>query len=249
VRSSLAPVTLSPLDTDRFGIQSARVILTEPGQLPEVLAFCRENNVVFLTARCSIESLEIVHMLEQNGFNLMDTLIYYQLDLTHAVPIPASHGFSIRSIDPRNPADITGIIAAAQQSFQGYNGHYHADPRLDRTKCDEVYVSWATRSCTAPEVANNVLVAEREGQIIGFSTLKLNSSEEGECPLFAVIPNARGSGIYHVLVAHAVAWHRSQGVQRVISSTQISNIASQRTWSRNGWVPDHAFYTFHKWFD
>ena len=60
----------------------------------------------------------------------------------------AAEGFDVVVLDVREPGE-----------FSGYLGHYHADPRLDRAKCDEVYLSWAERSCVDPSVASKVLVA------------------------------------------------------------------------------------------
>ena len=44
-----------------------------------------------------------------------------------------------------------------------------------------------------------VLVAEVDGRLAGFATLRMNNSEEGEGVLFGVAPFAQGSGIYRSL--------------------------------------------------
>ena len=69
-------------------------------------------------------------------------------------------------------------VAAA--SFRDYFGHYHADPRLDRAKCDETYASWAERSCVDEAVASGVLVAEHGGRVAGFLTLQARGAGEQE---------------------------------------------------------------------
>ena len=68
----------------------------------------------------------------------------------------------------------------ATEAFRGYYGHCHADQRLDRAKCDEVYRDWALRSCLSRDVADQVLVAVLDGSIVGFGDLRLNTPEEGE---------------------------------------------------------------------
>jgi len=44
-------------------------------------------------------------------------------------------------------------------------------------------------------------------------------------------------------------WSLSKGVRRMVVSTQVINIAVQKTWVRLGFEPIRGYYTFHKWFD
>jgi len=108
---------------------------------------------------------------------------------------------------------------------------------------------WAFRSCVSRDVADEVLVAHVAGSIIGFFTLRLNSPEEGEAVVGGVAPSARGRGIYRSFIIHGMEWCLSQGATRMLVSTQITNIAVQKVWTRLGFEPSHAYYTFHKWFD
>ena len=150
---------------------------------------------------------------------------------------------------PVRPGDDEQVRQVAAESFRGYFGHYHADPRLDSRLCDEVYVSWAVRSCLSREVAGEVLVAELDGRVAGMATLRMNDSEEGEGVLFGVAPAAQGHGIYRSFMIRAMEWCRAQGATRMVVSTQITNLAVQKVWTRVGFEPSHAYYTFHKWFD
>ena len=139
------------------------------------------------------------------------------------------------------------LIAA--ESFRGFFGHYHADPRLDRAKCDETYVSWAVRSCVLREIADEVLVAELERNIVGFISLRLNNPEEGEGILNFVVPRVQGRGIYRHLLVGGMEWCLSKGATCMIISTQIINVAVQKVWTRLGYELTHSYYTFHKWFE
>jgi GNAT superfamily N-acetyltransferase len=84
---------------------------------------------------------------------------------------------------------------------------------------------------------------------VGFATLRLNNPEEGEGVLFGVGPLAQGQGIYRSFMIHGMEWCLQQGMTRMVVSTQITNIAVQKVWTRLGFEPSHAYYTFHKWFD
>lgn len=239
-------IRLSSLDEERFGIRTARAFDLTLEQLPAVTTFCQSNNVTFLIARCAVSELPAVQAMESQGFLLMDTLLYFSRRLTDASIPPLDESVTIRPVRFEE-AQVVGEMAALV--FRGYQGHYHADSRLERDACDAVYSSWAYRSCISRDVADEVLVAERDGVIQGFTTLKLHSVEEGELPLYGVHPSAQGLGIGRNLVIAALHWFASKGVQKVWTSTQITNLASQKLWVRLGLEPEQAHYTFHKWFD
>ena len=239
-------VSLSAIDQERFGIRTARVQLVTFDTIVSAIDFCRSNKVVLLIARCLASDLRTAQAMEQQGFLLMDTLVYCARDLIQT-PIPPDTGQV--PIRPIRPGEENEVKRVATEAFRGYLGHYHADRRLDRTKCDEAYISWAFRSCMSREVADEVLVADLQGSIVGFGTLRLNSSEEGEGVLFGVVPSAQRRGVFRSLMIHGMAWCLSKGATRMVYSTQISNVAVQKVWTRLRFEPTHAYYTFHRWFE
>ncbi|MFN7209920.1 MAG: GNAT family N-acetyltransferase [Aggregatilineales bacterium] len=241
-----AQVALSPLDEARFGVRIARIHELTPEALDETLQFCAQNAVQMLIARAPSQAIRFVQQLEGLGFRLMDTLVYYRRDLSRT-PLPeAQDAALIRAVRPNEETVVREIAA---QSFQGYFGHYHADPRLDQAACDAAYVSWAERSCTDRSVADEVLVAELDGQLVGFLTLRRNTSEQTEIVLNGVAPAAQGQGVYRELVSRALQQGAAWAAREVIVSTQIVNLAPQKVWVRLGFEPYRFYYTFHKWFD
>jgi GNAT superfamily N-acetyltransferase len=247
MQSTECQVSLSAIDAERFGMQSARAVNVTVDNLQSVLDFCRDNNVKFLIARCNMTDIKAVQAMEGEGFFLTDTLVYYQWNPRFpSVASPTSQNVTVRAVKQEEEGAVQELAAL---SFQGYYGHYHADPRLDPAKCDETYASWAYRSCTSREVANEVLVAEMENGLVGFITLRINSSNEGEFVLGGVRPDAQGFGIYSLLFSAGKKWLLDQGVERIIVSTQLPNTTVQKVWTGQGFWLNHAFYTFHKWFD
>ncbi len=238
-----ASISRSPLDEQRFNLRVARSSRVALADLPDMMDYCQREQIQLLVARCSVDEIDTVHALEVAGFLLMDTLIYYARDLS--IEIPANTGSSV--IRPAQAGDEEAVAQIAAQAFRGYISHYHADPRLERTVCDEIYVDWAVRSFYR-EAANELLVAEDNHQVLGFISLKILSLEEVDGPLFAVIPDAQGQGVGRALMTAALHWSRQQGAQRMLISTQVTNRASQTVWMRLGFSPHQAYYTFHKWF-
>ncbi len=238
-------VTLSAIDTERFGIQTARDPLFTASDVPGLLGFCREHAVRLLIARCAAEDGAAAQALEEAGGRLMDVLVYWARDLEK--PLPTGPGPApVRRL---RPGDLEAVRRVAAAAFRGYLGHYHADPRLDRARCDEVYASWAERSCTDPAAASAVLVAEHDGAVAGFLTLLRREPEEQEIVLNGVDPALQRRGLYRSLVLAALAHARADGAKRLIVSTQLVNVGVQKTWARAGFEPRRSYCTFHAWFD
>lgn len=236
---------LSPLDEARFGVRSARARQVNSENLPSVLDFCTANQVEFLVARCPTTDIAAVHAMEAAGFHLMGTLLYLRFDLkTH--PIPTNQSDVL--IRPVQPSEVSQVGALARAAFTNYYGHYHADPKLDPQKSTEVYVDWAERCCTDPAAANLVLVAETEGKLVGFRALRVNSPTQGEFILAGVNPEYQRRGIYRAFIVEGLKWCREQGLEEVLNSTHVANVAVQQACLQAGFEPAYSWYTFHKWF-
>ena len=244
--SNASDVHLSAIDEERFGIRTARASHVTPDTLPSIIDFCRTNDVVLLIARCPVSEVRAAQALEREGSRLMDTLVYYVRDLTKTPFPPDITDIPVRIM---RPGEEEAVKMVAAESFHGYYGHYHSDERLDPAKCDETYADWALRSCVQRDATSEVFVADLKGTIVGFATLRLNNSEEGEGVLFAVAPAAQKRDLYRSFILHGMEWCRSKGARRMVVSTQITNIAVQKVWARVGFEFNRAYYTFHKWFD
>jgi ribosomal protein S18 acetylase RimI-like enzyme len=233
---------LSSLDEQRFGIRTVRAWDVGLTDLDTVDAFVEQENARLLIIRIPTDDLRAVQRLEESGAILTDTLVYYRQSLTQ--DLPADTGTI--SVRPIRAEEVKAASEVAAATFEGYFGHYHADPRLDRTACDEVYRSWARRSCTR-EAADEVLVGVDNDVVVGFATLRMNGPDEGEGVLFGVAPQAQGRGLYRSMMVHAMEWCRTQPATRMVVSTQVTNIAVQKVWVRLGFEPYRSYYTLHRW--
>jgi ribosomal protein S18 acetylase RimI-like enzyme len=237
-------IAFSEIDSERFGVRVARATV-EGKNLSQIIDFCAAEQIKLLIARCATKEPRTAQEMENRGFLLMDTLVYYGFDLTkRTIPddAPRAH---IRKFVRDDTTEVESVAAAA---FEGYYGHYHADSKLDRNKCDEGYVSWAVRSCMSRQVATEVLVAEIDKKIVGFLTLRLNSPKQVEGLLLGVAPEVQGIGVGRSLMLSGLALCKNQQAERMVISTQVTNVAVQKVWCRVGFEPAHSYYTLHKWF-
>jgi RimJ/RimL family protein N-acetyltransferase len=238
-------VSLSELDSRHFGFRIARANDVSQGALPGVLEFCRANAVEMLIVRCPATELGAVQRMEEFGFRLMDALIYLECDPARASAPPSGEAI-VRGIRPGEEARVAEIAATV---FRGYRGHYHADPRLDQRSCDEAYVSWAERSCALRSVADEVIVAELDGTVAAFFSLKLLTQRRGEFLVGGVHPAYQGRGIYPAVLYGGIRWFAERGVASIVTSTQITNVGMLKILPRLGFEASQSVYTFHKWFD
>lgn len=239
-------VDLSEVDEQHFGVRTAQASHITVNNLDQVLDFCREHSVEFLVARCSVKNLDAVQLMEANGFQLMDTLIYYRLRLGNSFPYRENKNFDVSHVQPGEEEKIREITRAA---FRDYVGHYHADSRLDNKKCDEVYANWAYQACLSRNSKKEVLVFKKDNALIGFIIVEINSEGIGVPSLTGISPEHQGAGLYGAIGYEAWKWFKKKGLTYTHASTQVANFDQLRNFYRFGYQPIDAVYTLHKWFD
>ena len=236
------PIDINDLESKRFGIVAARLTAMD-ALLETVDKAALAAGVDMITARVDAADIHRVHALEDAGYRLMDTLVYYGCPLdrwqsraAHAAPRVATS------------EDIVTISAIARAAFANYIGHYHADPRLDSNAADAAYVEWAETSAAASSEERPVLILQPDGELGGFLAFRRNAPEEFEIVLNGVHPESQGKGLYTALIEHALEMAQAANAERMIISTQINNYGVQRIWSRLGFCHYRSLYTFHKWY-
>lgn len=241
-------IALSPLDTNRFGIVTARANEIKLKDIESVMQYCKDNLVEFLIARCNVADTHVCRVLLSQKFELMETQVSFVHDLKEIKSGERSDDIIIREALHHEDSEVADV---SYIGFTSYPGHYHMDNRLDIEKCRQTYKDWAYRACHEKHVADKVYVAVESGKIIGFFAARLNDGAEGEAILSSILPEYQGKGIYRSFILKAMEWSKENGAKRFITGTQIFNIAVQKVWARLGFDPmlDKSFYTFHKWFN
>lgn len=233
-------------DSRHFGVRMARFGPREPQDVPQALEWATTQGIGMVMARCGTTEVPVIHRLEASGFLLMDTFVRYAFDLTKK-EIPEDTGkVPVRSFESE---DIPAIGRVASRSFEGYRAHFHNDPRLPKDRCDALYKEWAVNSCRDERLADDVLVAVRDGDVVGFTTMKGLGEKAAEGVLFGVDPSAQGLGIGRSVVIHGMRWSKKRGFQRMEVDSLVNNYAVQRVWERLGFEVYDSGHTFHRWMD
>ncbi len=239
-----AGLALSEIDRQRFGVTVAKAALGPGDDVAAVLAWCKMQSVQLLMARCSTDHIGQAQALEAAGAFLTDTLVYFCRRHVAEAAVVLPEGYRWRLATPADGAQVERLAA---HTFEGYFGHYHVDPRLSRGDADLVYSDWAGNSCRSTAVADAVLLIEQADALVAFATIKLRAPGTFEGVLFGVHPKHQGKRLYHSLMQLAQNWGRQAGQQHMIVSTQVNNLAVQKTWCRQGFEPSESYYTFHHW--
>jgi hypothetical protein len=230
----------SELDSRRFGKRIFRARVDDVTAVEALDEVARRERVDMLISRCEVERSPVAHALEASGHRLMDTLVHYAGPADAFANAAWSH-----TVREAVKGDRARLAALAMDAFTGYDGHYHADPRLDPRLATEGYVEWSV-SCLDAD-AHRIWIAVDDKAAMGFLVVR-REGEAGNIVLNGVASQFRRRGVYDSLVKAAGRSLFAEGAREVRSSTHIGNLTPQRAWMRHRMLIAGALYTFHKWF-
>lgn len=85
-----------------------------------------------------------------------------------------------------------------------------------------------------PFRADDLLLAERDSQLVGFAWLKVDSTRTGELYVLGVDPQVQRSGLGRALTARSLDLLAARGVRRAVLYTDATNEAAVRTYTWAG---------------
>jgi hypothetical protein len=259
----------SSWDSDHFGIPMGTVPyvfsrgshterVTIAGKLLEAIEReARNRGLVHLRGVSDIEDTALLLAEQQRGYLLVDTLLTYISDNQRppAAPPKPDPAFTFESyrkeefgrIDQKEIAHIVRFMRDAYRIDR-----FHADPRLPREKCHEVYVEWFHNTFKG-EWADGVHLIRKEGRVVGFLGFqyfheieKLYGSKIIGRGLSAVLPEGRGG---YSALTHATLNLCPYGSRHAEFDSQIQNFAVINVWIKHGLSFARGRYTLHRWLD
>jgi len=239
---------LSELDTMRFGFKIAKVNNFDcpPNELIQKL---KADGIKMIISRVECEKIQLIHQLEELNFLTMDFQIIYKYDL-EKYSINEKKIESDFIVREAKTADIEMLVQIAKESFEFY-GHYFADKRLAQKKCMEIYMDWIKRSCESKEIADIVFVAEKEKEIGGFLSFKLNNDKSlyAAGVQGAVSLKFRNQNIFRLLALQGLIWGVNKGCKWEEHNVLVTNYPVNRSFLSIGFKPYKSFITMHCWLD
>jgi hypothetical protein len=233
----------SILDSERFGYNIAKInSFEEP--IKEVLKALQMEDYKLILSKVSADNVNFINELEQNGFLMKDIQLTYKYDLLAPIFFSPSNEVIIRNAELGDKEELYEI---AMKSFRDY-GHYSADKKLDSIKCQEIYGDWIIRSYDK-KVADNILLAEINGQIAGFLTHKIYTKDFKYAAggIGAVDPKFRNKEIFKAITIAGLNWAIANNCKWVEHNVLVTNYPVNRSFIKLGFKTSNSFLTFHKW--
>jgi len=237
---------ISFLDSERFGFPVAKFDKM-PDDISGFVKMLSKNNVKLCIAKVPLVNMENLNTLETYGFAIKDIQVTYKYNIDDKLP---SFTFDNETgIRDAKLSDKKSLEELAKNSFSNY-GHYAADTRLPIKEIGEIYKEWARRSLEMKEVADKIIVAETEGQIVGFLTFKIHT--EGKIKYAAgglgcVHSKYRGRNIFPLLVLEGLKWGQSQGLAWEEHNVLINNYPVNNSFVKLGFKIHKSHATMHMW--
>ena len=159
-------------DSEFFGLQMAKLhLLVGPHNRKETAAFLLRN-ILSENTDCNhvalaldAQDFDARFAAEEAGFRMMDTLCSYEYHQDYdTFPSEIRRRYTVRQYEPR---DRDSLLAIASKCFGGYPNRFSLDPAFGPDVTKRFYVTWTERCCDM-QMAENLLVAEHNGRVIGF---------------------------------------------------------------------------------
>jgi hypothetical protein len=238
----------SQVESDRFGVSLARVTVgrraASADETWRQLARHLERPEDVLVVRWPSALVGCSAVLAASGRDVLpaDTLTYWDTTASDLAAQPV--GPDVPRVVRADQVDRAELHRAVADVFTGYANHYAANPLLDRDLALEGYVDWVARTLHAQPDAGAVLL---DGdRVLGFGTWTLvPSGDHCEFLLGGMRAEARGRGLYALLLVETARAAWAAEVPTVMISTQGANVGVQRAWARLGLRPRADFTTAH----
>lgn len=244
-----------PWDCAQLGLESAKVEHLEAGDaasaeaaVQRAVTEAKARGYVHLAARVDTGDRLGTRALQAAGFRLVDTVVHLAVTPeTFTGPVPAVPAFTLRWATAEDANALGELSAKAFSDPSATFNRYLNDPRLTAEQVRRVYFTWGSTSVGGP-AADATLVVLAGERLAGYLTLK-HPDERGKArvPLNAVDPAFRGKGLYRWLVSEAARRMFERGATKLEVTTQLQQLAVQKTWWQLGGALEGSSYSFHLW--
>jgi L-amino acid N-acyltransferase YncA len=246
-------------DTGYFGVKMAEVeYLTAEGDrlqetsikgalLSALMGIAREKKIQCLISKINIDDFSGIHSLENSGFRLMCEHLTYVVAIKH-LKIPVFKEYcKIR--ESRN-SDMRDLINLTK-TYSPYPSRFDLDSQLPFERSKYFYVEWVKNACKGI-FADRVLVAERNGKIVGFFSYQINKEvkictgiNSAHNGLLVVSPEGKGSALS---LLKAAVLTKKRGLQVDLAELEAYNYNYPiiKLYQKLGFSLVRSEYIFHK---
>ncbi len=239
-----APCELLPWDTNFFKMRIARFTSStlSPSILADTEIWCRDNDIDCVYFLAPLHPAPSVRLAEDFGFRLMDVRVTLRRELSigGAFPSPSSR-MVIRGVHSH---DVAKLESMSEDLYR--HSRFYTDPNFSDEHCAALYSAWIRKSCDG--YADEVFVAEKQGEPAGYITLKVSPDKtETAIGLMGIGVQSRQQGTGTLLLDHAIAWSTNHGATATSVVTQIRNVGAMRLYEKAGFRTSAVDLWYHWW--
>jgi len=218
--------------TDIFDCPVLRVG-TDPAGAP--LSTLDSSQRFFAYAKLDVRQVNRLSMLTDAGFRVVDTA------LTFNGAISGDSGSHVRFARPEDRAQVVRIAGSAFRFSR-----FHLDPLVPPGVADTIKSSWAANYFEGKR-GDGMVVAERDGQVVGFLQLLRAPQDRLIIDLIGVDPAWQGQGLGREMILHAARHGIGDGGMpaELTVGTQAANTPSVRLYESLGMRLASAQYVAH----
>jgi GNAT superfamily N-acetyltransferase len=186
----------------------------------------------FAYTRVPAQNSRDIHLLQNIGFQLVDTTLIFRGQLSGSTPLGP-----IRAAEAGDEECVAGV---AKESYRF--SRFHLDPRIPDGLAGEVKAAWV-RNFFHGKRGDALLIAESEAREVAGFLLAICKENEVVIDLIAVSPRFQRQGHAANLVRALVS--RYPAVASVSAGTQAANIGSARFYESLGFRLSASAQVFH----
>ncbi len=197
---------------------------------------------VFAYAKCEASRVDEVVALSNVGFRVVDTGLTLEGIVSAGVwSSSVSVGQVVRYANLR---DRDAVCDIASRAFRF--SRFHLDPQVPVGVADQIKASWAWNYFSGKR-GDGMVVAETNGQVVGFLQLLWGQEDTLIIDLIGVAPENQGKRLGRAMICHAAmngtGDHRRPA--KILVGTQAANIPSIRLYESLGLRMHSAQYVLH----
>ena len=246
------PCKILDWDSQFFNLRIARVEASrlDPELAQSIDHWCRQEAIDCLYLLADASHPPTIRLAEQHGFRLMEVRLTLERKLIDWKPGPIPREVGDVLIRAYQPSDLPAMQAITRNSYT--TTHFVVDPCFSKERSQAFYETWVQNSCEGYE--EMVLVAEEQGEVIGFLTGRFipppieEDAPDCQLMLTGVTGQLRGKGVGLEMLRCGTDWFVQRGCKHIIGVVQAPNIPIQRALQRLGFVSQSAMLYYHKWF-
>ena len=214
-----------------------KLSINQPSNVKELSQHFRDElrkNPVFIYAKIPVGDIACMHLLENEGFHLIDTNIAFEQHIEKNEAM--SDNMTVRFARVEDEGQVRRIAGNSIKFSR-----FHLDPKIANEMANTLKEEWAGNYFHGQR-GNEMIVSERDGHIAGFLQL-LFSGDILVIDLIAVSEEFRRKKIASNMIAYAEA--KIEGFNRIRVGTQIANIPSLLFYERLGFRILNTSYILH----